>query len=227
MTLAQLAAKKRKKVPPQYWRVLDAPTVSSRWNGRIGKFVEKSRDMERLEVTIEWVNGEVETFERGREIIPATFLDRLAYLSKLAEWERIKGAREEFERVRNWENQFITRGELVETLIKGSSKCARETLVGDEVEVWADGAQIAEANEDYDESQGYVMAEIICTPFGWEKQKVETWWKACVVAPPKNIGEPFEVAIRDGSGEDGRVVFVHWFDVRRLAPTPPPEAEGE
>lgn len=224
MTLAQLAVKKKRKTP-RYWRVLDVPTVPDRWTGRIGKFVEKARDMERLEVTIEWVNGEIETFERGEQIVPATFLDRLAYLSKLAEWERIDGARIEFERVRNWENQFITRGELVDVVFKGHAKHERAIVVGDEVEVWADGSPITEADEDYDESQGYVKAEMICTPFGWEKL-VATWWKARVVTPATDIGKPFEVILLDKEGDD-RALNIHWFDVRRLVPTPPPEAEGE
>lgn len=233
MTLVRLAAdaKRKKKVPPKFWRVLNNGFTDPRWAGRICRFVERDREDGRTYITVEWVNGERFVFQKGKEVVRAAIQDRLAYLAKLDEWEKIQKAKRRFERSCDWQNQHITKGEVVE--VPGLEERAwrsneRDRTLDDALDAWAEGVPVWDGSwppdAEYLKMDDYVHGRLIFTAREWEKE--HGWQQAVVIAPAVDIGKSFTVqlagsALLDrGVAFNGRVMRVGWLNVRRLEPTP-------
>jgi len=216
MALAQLAAKKKaKRIIPSFWRVRDVATVNSRWAGRICKLKGFFHTEEGLIVDLEWPNGEHEGFVENKEALPATITDRLAYLAKLAEWERLEAARAEFIKSRDRQNQWITGGEFISVANESRTK-----VLSMEMEVWAEGADLDYVPESDDAADVFTREKgtpILLLPFAWEKQT--SWFSGRVLKTPKKIGGKFLVEFVGGCpgifSEMGRGL-VDWYLVRRL-----------
>lgn len=232
MILAKLAADaKPKKVPPKYWRVLNTGSTDTRWAGRICRFIERDREDGRTYITVEWVNGERFVFQKGKEVVSASIQDRLAYLAKLDEWEKIQKAKKRFECSCDWQNQHITKGEVVE--VPGFEERAwrsneRDRTIAHALDAWADGVPVWDGswppNGDECGALHYVYGCLIFTAREWEKQY--GWEQAVVIAPAIDIGQQFTVQLAGSTLPNGGVAFngavmrVSWLNVRRLEPTP-------